>query len=303
MPFGQVTAFGGFVFSWHWGFARLPRRRAAALAGAALVLGSCAPSAVALHDQLRTHDPPSTYETLNRPTGAPAAAVSAVDQQAAAQGNALGVAVLDRATGELSLGRNGQQPMYSASLSKIIVTVELLERGRATQQDRLLIQRALGPSDDEAMNALWDRHGGTSLITTGAERMNLQQTRPPEEPGRWGDTITSARDIAAVFQHLLGKTPPGDRDFVLRALHAAPEIAADGVNQKFGLMAVNAQAVKSGWMCCQQDKVWVHSAGVIDPDRKRYVVALLSAQPSSVGYGKAVDDLTAAARTALTPLR
>ncbi|MDI2031494.1 serine hydrolase [Saccharopolyspora sp. TS4A08] len=267
-----------------------------------VLVSGCSPPAVATwegHDQEQV----STYEAVNRPTGAVAAAINAVDQLSEARGNSLGVAVLDRSTGELSWGRDGARQMYSASLSKVVVAVELLERGDVTPQDRELMRRALGPSDDEAMNALWDRHGGSSLIADAAERMRLQQTRPPADPGRWGDTLTSARDIAAVFQHLLGRMPSADRDFVLAALHAAPERAADGVNQKFGLMAVRAEAVKSGWMCCQLGKVWVHSAGVVDPDRRRYVVALLSDQPSSVGYGEAIADITEAARTALSPLR
>lgn len=276
-----------------------PRRGAVGVAAAALsvLLVGCAPSAVATFQ-----DQQSASETRAKPTGAPAAATASVDQQADAQQNPLGVAVLDRATGEVAYGRLAQQPMYSASLSKVIVAVELLERHRVTPQDRFALRRALGPSDDEAMNALWDRYGGSSLITAAADRMKLQQTWPPDEPGRWGDTVTSARDIAAVYQYLLAQMPAADRDFVLDALHAAPSRAADGVNQKFGLMAVDAQAVKSGWMCCQKGTVWVHSAGVVDSER-RYVVAMLSAQPSSVGYGKAVEDLTEASRTAVTRLR
>ncbi|TDC95058.1 hypothetical protein E1161_05320 [Saccharopolyspora aridisoli] len=268
-----------------------------AAAALSVLLIGCAPSAVAtLEDQ---H---STFEARAKPTGAPAATAASVDQQAAAQRNPLGVAVLDRATGEVAYGRAGMRPMHSASLSKVIVAVELLERRRVTPQDRFAMRRALGPSDDEAMNALWDRYGGASLITASANRLKLQQTRPPDDPGRWGDTVTSARDIAAVYQHLLARMPAADREFVLDALHAAPRRAADGVNQGFGLMAMDAQAVKSGWMCCQTGKVWVHSAGVVDPGR-RYVVALLSGQPSSVGYGKAVEDITEVARTAVTRLR
>ncbi|MEV4732219.1 hypothetical protein [Saccharopolyspora sp. NPDC049426] len=267
-----------------------------AAAALSVLLLACGPSAVAtLQDQQRV------LETRAKPTGAPAAATASVDQQAAAQRNPLGVAILDRATGEVAYGSAAKQPMYSASLSKVIVAVELLERHRVTPQDRLAMRRALGPSDDQAMNALWDRYDGSSLITAAANRLMLQQTRPPDDPGRWGDTVTSARDIAAVYHHLLAHMPAADRDFVLDALHAAPSRAADGVNQKFGLMAMDAQAVKSGWMCCQEDKVWVHSAGVVDPDR-RYVVALLSAQPSSVGYGKAVNDITEVSRTAVTRL-
>ncbi|WP_139274057.1 serine hydrolase [Saccharopolyspora flava] len=267
-----------------------------------VLVSGCSPSAVATWHGIG-QEQVSTYETVNRPTGAPAAAIEAVDRLSAEQGDSIGIAVLDRSTGELSWGRDGARQMYSASLSKVIVAVELLERGSVGPEDRELLQRALGPSDDEAMNALWDRHGGTSLITDAAERMRLQQTRPPADPGRWGDTLTSARDIAAVFQHLLGRMSSDDRDFVLDALHAAPEEAADGVDQNFGLMAMHAQAVKSGWMCCQLGKVWVHSAGVVDPGRRRYAVALLSDQPSAVGYDEAISDLTEAARAALTPLR
>ncbi|TWF94012.1 serine hydrolase [Saccharopolyspora dendranthemae] len=258
----------------------------------ALLLAACAPSAVAT-----LHGTP-----VEPPTGAPAEAVAAADQQATDQDNPLGIAVLDRATGEFAVGEHGQQPMYSASLSKVVVAVELLERHRVTPQDRFDLRRALGPSDDEAMNALWERYGGPSLITSAAARMHLQHTRAPGDQGRWGDTVTTARDMAAVFQHLLSQMPSDDRDFVLDALHAAPGQAADGVNQKFGLMALNAHAVKNGWMCCQQGKVWVHSAGVVDPDRHRYVVALLSSQPSDVGYGKAVADITEVSGTALSRL-
>ncbi|TDD83855.1 hypothetical protein E1202_24405 [Saccharopolyspora karakumensis] len=276
-----------------------PRRGAAGVAAAALsvLLIGCAPSAVATLPNQH-----GVSEARAKPTGAPAAATASVDQQAADQSNPVGVAILDRATGEVAYGRLAQQPMYSASLSKVIVAVELLERHRVTPQDRFAMRRALGPSDDQAMNALWDRYGGSSLITAAANRMKLQQTRPPDEPGRWGDTVTSARDMAAVYQHLLAEMPAADRDFVLDALHAAPSRAADGVNQKFGLMAVDAQAVKSGWMCCQKATVWVHSAGVVDPGR-RYVVALLTAQPSSVGYGEAIEDINEVSRTAVTRLR
>ncbi|WP_233576389.1 serine hydrolase [Saccharopolyspora rhizosphaerae] len=269
-----------------------------------MALCGCAPSAVAtLHEQPRAAVQPSAPAQLARHTGAPAHAVEAVDERAAELDGEFGVAVIDRVTGEFARGANAELPMYSASLVKIIAAVELVERGPLTPQDRSLLQRALGPSDDEAMNALWDRHGGESLITGAVARMHLQQTRPPDETGRWGQTTTSARDLAAVFDHLLSQVSVADREFLLSALHAAPEEGADGVDQDFGLMAVDAHAVKSGWMCCQKGKVWLHSAGVVDPEHRRYVVALLSAQPSSAGYGGAGEELTEAARTALTPLR
>ena len=77
----------------------------------------------------------------------------------------LGTASLDRATGELALGSRGAEPVYTASLSKLMLAVDVLDRRRlegleVTESDSRLIQRALGPSDDGAMSALWGRFDG-----------------------------------------------------------------------------------------------------------------------------------------------
>lgn len=220
----------------------------------------------------------------------------------------VGVAVLDRRTGELADGVYGATQLYSASLVKLVVAVDVLSQRRAgavvTDADLALVRRALGSSDDAAMNALWSRFDGVGGVQRVAQRLGLVATSPPADPSQWGETMVSAHDVVAVFDHVLTDLPAEDRDVILSALASAPPTAADGFDQWFGLLAGGMPpglAVKQGWLCCLQGSSYLHSAGTIDPDR-RYVVALLSAVPRGTGYDgarEALDVLADAARGAL----
>ena len=85
-------------------------------------------------------------------------------------------------------------------------------------------------------------------------------------------------------------------------LEAAPETAADGFDQGFGLLDPGRRgnaAAKQGWSCCIGSSVDLHSAGLPDPTG-RYVVVLLSNQPRGYDPARGVlDDAAAAARDAL----
>ena len=77
----------------------------------------------------------------------------------------LAVAVYDRATRESAVGDRGTEPFYTASLAKVVVAIDMLDRRRLdgltiTDEDIGLLRRALGPSDDSAMNALWTKFDG-----------------------------------------------------------------------------------------------------------------------------------------------
>ena len=63
------------------------------------------------------------------PTGLAQAAVDAA-QSAAQLSTELGVAVLDRVTGETAVGARGGEPFFTASLAKLVVTVDVLDRRR-----------------------------------------------------------------------------------------------------------------------------------------------------------------------------
>ncbi|MGP4017414.1 serine hydrolase [Saccharopolyspora sp. 5N708] len=241
------------------------------------------------------------------PTGQATAMVTAVEHWAEDhRRTTIGVAVLDRATGELALGHEASRPMYSASLSKLIVAVDVLQRAhtglRVTDKVRDWISRALGPSDDEAMNALWSTFDGPGAISRVAGQAGLEDTRAPRNTSRWGETLVSARDIVRLYDYVLTELPAEDRDFIVASLAAGPVRATDGFNQAFGLRVLPSGAIKSGWMCCQQGKITLHSAGITDQQSQRFVVALLSSQPSSLGYAKARQELTDAAQAARVPM-
>ncbi|QGK69267.1 hypothetical protein GIY23_06710 [Allosaccharopolyspora coralli] len=214
----------------------------------------------------------------------------------------LGVAVLDRRTGQFAGNDRADEQFNSASVVKPIVAIDILQRRAqgmpVSEADLELIRSALKTSDDEAMNDLWDRMDGPGAVTRVAQQLRLQDTRPPRDPIWWGDTQVSARDMVAVFQHVLTGMPARDREFIVSALREAPPVGDGGFEQSYGLAWDGAEqpAVKQGWMCCRDGYVTLHSTGVLRADH-RYVVALLSTQPGHAGYEEAKAVLTRAAQT------
>ncbi|MEJ2864780.1 hypothetical protein [Actinomycetospora flava] len=213
-----------------------------------------------------------------------------------------GIAVLDRCDGEIALGDRGVAVMRSASLAKLVTAVDVLTRRdhdeiELTAADVELLRRALGPSDDDAMNDLWTRFDGPGGVVRVARLVGLRETVPPADESRWGDTGTSARDVAALYGYILDRLEPADRDLVLGDLAAAPRIAADGFDQGFGLLEParrgSAQA-KQGWACRRGGALDLHSAGLLEAGG-RYVLAVLSTQPPDERSARASLDAAAAA--------
>ena len=242
--------------------------------------------------------------------GAVDAAAASVDVLNAAQPPvaAYGVAVLDRVTGQLGVGSQGATPLFSASVVKLFTAVAILHRSEAgavslTDVQRADIQRALSLSDDNAMNALWNQFGGPQTVTDMVGLAHLRDTRPPANPGEWGETLISARDVVAVYQYLLTSMTQADRDAVLGALASAQDIGADGFDQTFGLLRNPRPlgvAAKQGWMI-DGPTLYLHSTGVSGTGA-RYVIALLSAQPATVGYETSRAYVSAAVAGVVTAL-
>ncbi|MCK0518341.1 serine hydrolase [Williamsia sp. DF01-3] len=247
------------------------------------------------------HTPAGSVDRRSVVGGFVGRAVAAAETVAMARpGLDLGMAVLDTGTGESS-GSASATPMYAASLTKLVVVVDIVERRRAeqlpvTDSDVALIERALGLSDDVAMNELWTRLDGQGAVSRVSERLGLTQTQPPQDASYWGEMVTSAADVVRIYEHV-SKMPEPDRQLILGALASAPAVAADGFSQDFGLLApgaVNAPVVKQGWMCCFEQTAYLHSAGLVGPER-RFVVALLSRQPYDESWATSRDGLTAVA--------
>jgi hypothetical protein len=244
--------------------------------------------------------------------GAARAAAAAADASAG-DTIEIGVAVLDQATGELAVSDRGREPFYAASLAKLVVAVDVLDRRRfdglvVTDSDLALLRRALSSSDDAAMNALWSRFDGAGAAGRVSHRLHLTATSGPHDPSQWGEMEVSAADYVRLWQYVLAELPPADRDLLVSDMDAARSVAADGFDQAFGLLspavdgpgAVGAVA-KQGWMCCLSQQYYLHSGGAVGPDR-RYLVTFMSRQPRSAGWAAARQELDRIASTTVQAL-
>ncbi|PWW56260.1 serine hydrolase [Actinokineospora spheciospongiae] len=250
-----------------------------------------------------TTAPPPSDRPRPTPSGpAPTAsavvgAVRGVDRAAE-----VGLLVLDRETGTEVVSALPDRRFRSASLVKLLIAVDVLEAGADTAT-RKQVARMLRLSDDDIASALWVRRGGAALVTRAARAMGLRDTRPPAIPGRWGDVLLTARDVAGIYTHVLEALPAADRALVVDALAAAPRSAADGFDQHFGIPdGLSAPwAVKQGWSDSTRDIV-VHSTGLVGAGW-RYVVVLLTEHPLRTAWSTAAKSVTAGARTLDAVLR
>ncbi|MCV2489075.1 class A beta-lactamase-related serine hydrolase [Geodermatophilus sp. YIM 151500] len=195
-------------------------------------------------------------------------------------------------------GEAAARPFPTASLVKLFVAEDLLHRHRSgaislTDRDRALLQRMVSSSDDPAASSLWVRYGGPQMVRDVAARYQLAATTPPRVTGEWGETYTTARDLARFLSLLPTVAHPLDAATLLRWMYGVTPTAADGFDQRFGLLGAVAQrpAVKQGWMCCVGGRRHLHSVGLVGGR----VVVLLSEVPRGVGYAAAREALTAAA--------
>ncbi|GEL24417.1 hypothetical protein PSU4_33710 [Pseudonocardia sulfidoxydans NBRC 16205] len=252
--------------------------------------------------------PPADAGTTALSAAAVQAATRAVDEYATTTRATIAVAVRDTGHGQTSVGAAGAEPIYSASISKLYTVVSILHRadtGEVTlsDDDRDDIEAAMTTSDDNAMNALWERFGGPASIEQTIELAGLTDSAPPDDPSQWGETLISARDVVAVYDYVLTGLSAASRAVVLDALGAATPEGADGVDQAFGLLDPerdDGADAKQGWMY-YGSRLYLHSTGLVGTGN-RFLVAVLTVGPTSAGAdaGRAVVDQAVAA--ALAPL-
>jgi hypothetical protein len=214
---------------------------------------------------------------------------------AADDGAAITVAVLDRNTNQLITNGRGNS-IAIASVVKLFIADDLLlqvAKGQTqlTPADQQMFDAMLRSSDDSAAETFWNRSGGSAIVNRVVARYGLKQTVPPNN-GRWFNTMSTATDLVQYYDMLLSGTgglPPERADVILNDLAHSTPTAPDGMvpggvyPQRFGIpegLPGEPVAVKQGWMCCVGSD-WMHlSTGVIGLDR-RYVMAISSMQPAS----------------------
>ena len=204
----------------------------------------------------------------------------------------------DRNAGWAADNGAADRPFPTASMVKLYMAQDILHRARigAVQLDRsdfALLQDMIRRSDDPAASTLWVRFGGGQMVIDVAARFGLTGTAPPSIPGQWGQATTTARDLARFLALLPVLAHPYDADALQVWMRTATPVAADGFDQRFGLLAAGPAftAVKQGWMCCVGGNRQLHSVGIVG----HRIVVLLSEVPRAVGYDAARAALTAAA--------
>ena len=284
---------------------------AAAGVMAVAVLGCCVTDARAGENPVTASPPSSAGATPGAP--APPAApnpayqgrvLTEVQAAAASAGGSIAVVVRDAGGRSLVAGPDAGAPTYTASLVKILLVARLLALDATGSlslngEDRALMERAVVSSDDGAMNTLWTRHDGAQLVYDLATNMLLTGTSPPATPGQWGQTTTTAADVATFLAAVEDVLDPEDAATLLGWMQSATATAADGFDQRFGLLAAgdDGAAAKQGWMCCLDDRRQLHSAGVLDDGR---IVVLLGDFPASTSWSRAASALDTAATAVRT---
>ncbi|MFB9905852.1 hypothetical protein [Allokutzneria oryzae] len=218
----------------------------------------------------------------------------------AAGSSTVSVIVFDREIGAPVFEEDADRGFRSASLVKLMIAIDALDRGTQTP-DSARLARMLSLSDDRVASELWTANGGTQIVRRVTARLGLA-SQPPAREGRWGDTLISPRDVVKIYNYILGTMPDDARNAIMEALRSAPDVAADGFRQDFGIpQAFDGlpRAIKQGWSA-GGGAMELHTSGVIG-DNDRYVVAVLSRTPGGAQWASGSRMVTEATRV-LRPL-
>ncbi len=249
------------------------------------------------------------------PPADPTAAVDAAIADAAAQGVRLAVVVVDRPSGAVLVARHADAPYPSLSLLKVMIAADVLTNGwpgsdppapptppgdqpptsdasasldadpaLPTPQDSSqvdsLLTRMIATSDDKLAGDLYAAAGGDQLVSRVAQRYGLTGTMPTPDGTYWGNVQVTASDMAALLAGVLAD--PRTAAVIGPAMQASTELAADGVDQRFGMRLVPGAGSKQGWGCCLSGHLGLHSMGFTDD---RVVVVLSAAEPDNADLG------------------
>lgn len=211
----------------------------------------------------------------------------------------VGFEVFDRKAGTVLTSQHADQRFAAMSQVKLLIAVDVLARDNGPSLGSAMTQQLhqlLAHSDDQIANKLWIAGGGPAIVTRVASRLGLSGTRPPSDPGEWGDTQITAQDMVTVYRYITDRLPEPDRDVILTALADTTEIATDGFDQYFGIpdgIPQIRRAIKQGWGTSGSAAV-MNSTGLVGSDW-RYVVIVLASAPAK-SYSAVPAVVTAGAR-------
>ena len=180
------------------------------------------------------------------------------------------VAVVDRATGELVAGFDGDRVFETESILKMFTAAFYLLRADGAPDAELTAQlrTMIEVSDNGIQSSLWR----SDIVPTIADRYGLTDTRngPRAGAGNWGSDRTTANDQAR-FLHRMSQDPLVAPHLMAWMASAAPT-GSDNFNQAFGFNALTGDhGSKQGWTDPGRSPVNLHSVGWT----ARYFAAIL----------------------------
>ncbi|MGH3823774.1 MAG: hypothetical protein ACRDRA_13240 [Pseudonocardiaceae bacterium] len=215
-----------------------------------------------------------------------AAAAAKVNQamQAILPNVRVGFEVFDRVNGTVLISQDADRQVASMSVVKLLIALDALARENGVTRGSTMPQelhQMLATSDDRIASKLWTAGGGPAIVTRMVRLLDLTGTRPPDDPGAWGETRTTPQDMVRVYRYITDHLPNADQHLVLGALAATLKIAADGFGQHFGIpdgMPQLRWAVKQGWGTSGSQAV-MNSTGLVGTEW-RYIVVMLASAPA-----------------------
>jgi hypothetical protein len=234
--------------------------------------------------------------------------VAAADDYLATRPGSVGYVLRDRATGATYRNSHSGDLVWTASVIKLAMVVDLLTRARAgtialTDSDQGLMAAMMHSSDDDAADTLWSRYGGPDHMAynTAFPRYGMTDLQPQKGFSNiypyWGFQKSTANDLDRLMNYVLTRLDPAQTSAIVYELqNVAP-------NQRWGVWGAGpamAPGNKDGWSSEQGG--WVtNSVGFAGPGQ-RYTLATMNSLAGAGGYDDGVTTTTRLAQILLEGL-
>ncbi|MDT5336205.1 MAG: hypothetical protein QOD90_1710 [Mycobacterium sp.] len=234
--------------------------------------------------------------------------IVAADAYLATRPGSVGYVLRDRTTGATYRNSHAGDLVWTASVIKLAMVVDLLTRARAgaislSESDQNQMAAMMHSSDDDAADALWTRFGGPDHLAynTNFPRYGMTDLQPQKGFSSiypyWGFQKTTANDLDRLINYVLTRLDPAQAAAIVYELqHVAP-------NQQWGVWGAGpamAPGNKDGWSLEQGG--WVtNSVGFAGPGQ-RYTLAMMNSLGGAGGYDDGVTTTTHVAQILLAGL-
>ena len=253
-----------------------------------------------------TTTPPAPTTTTTTTTTAPAVPPEAIGElvdkavNSVVPGTTVGVLAVDTDSDEPVASYNATEPMYTASVVKLLIAIDLLHSQNWQPDDATAaeLEEMISYSDDNTANELWGEDGGNSIVTRAAALIGLTGTQPPDDPTQWGEATMSAQDVVATYQYIQDEIPAPAQDVLMTGMSNAAATADDGFQQYFGIptgLPGTTWAIKQGWMLLMSTTVLDTTGMVGLGPTMPYAVAIMTELPAGTSWSAGANAVTAGA--------